>query len=210
MSNYNIFFFSNNCEPSKLLLSMFDKEKLTQFFHLICTDNNRQIPEQIKVTPTIIIRGHPPYVANDAFSWFSRIKQWKISTTIKNMNSMQQEYLKSINNNLVPDDSNLLGFNATEMSGMSDIFSFFSKDIAKENQNSLPQSYFDYNDIGVEKIFTPPLEDGSYKVNEDGRYKISEKKQAETLQNLEQLRNQQEIMYKNHVDEYRNQFVRRG
>src|SRR4029079_12910525 len=126
---------------SKQLLSLFNSEKLTQFFHLICTDNNTKIPPQIKVTPTLIIRGvSTPYVAGDAFAWLAKIKQWKMSITIQKMNYEQQQYLQSINSNLSTDKSNILGCSETEMNGMSDIFSFFSKNIAQECQDSLPQS----------------------------------------------------------------------
>ena len=173
MSSINILFFSNNCEGSKQLLSMLNSEKITGFFHLICTDNNPKVPPQIKVTPTLIIRGQPiPYVAGAAFAWLAKVKQWKIIMTMKQMNDNQQQYLKSINCNLAADQTNILGYNASEMNGMSDIFSFFAKDVALECQEPLPQSFFSYSNLGKEYIKTEPLENGSYKVDDSGKYKI--------------------------------------
>src|SRR5580704_4177731 len=97
----NILFFSNACQGSQALLSLMQGENLTKFFHLICTDNNSKIPPQIKVTPTLIIKGiDTPYVAGDAFVWFSKIKQWKIQMMMQKMSNMQKQYLQA-NNNLV-------------------------------------------------------------------------------------------------------------
>lgn len=203
MSSVNILFYSNNCEGCKQLISMMQQEKLVRFFHLICTDNNPNIPPQIKVTPTLIIRGVPtPYIAGDAFAWLAKIKQWKIQMTMKNMSSAQQQYLQSINNNLVADKSNLLGFSQAEMSGMSDIFSFFSKKMDKECQDALPQSFFTCNNMGCENIFTPPLEDGSYKINDCAKYKIDASKQKELQNKLESERKKQEEVFKDNIDSF--------
>lgn len=207
MSSINILFFSNNCEGSKQLLSMLQSEKMVRYFHLVCTDNNPKIPPQIKVTPTIIIRGVPtPYVAGDAFAWFARVKQWKMNMMMQKMNTAQQQYLQSINNNLVTTDPNLLGFSETEMNGMSDIFSFFSKNMAQECQDAFPQSFFTCNNLGNENIFTPPLEDGSYKINLHGKYKIDETKQKEMHKNLELERKKQDEMYKQNIDSFMKQY----
>ncbi len=149
MSSINILFFSNNCEPSKYLISLFQNEKIIQFFHLVCTDNNPKIPAQITKTPTIIIRGIPtPYVAGDAFAWFAKIKQWKINLMMQKMSLAQQQYLQNINNNLTGDNEQILGFSEAEMSGMSDIFSFFSKNIQQECQDAFPKSYFSCENLG--------------------------------------------------------------
>lgn len=206
MSSINILFYSNKCDGSKLLLSMFNSEKLTQFFHLVCTDNNPKIPPQIKVTPTIIIRGQPtPYVAGDAFVWLAKVKQWKIIMSMKQMNNAQQQYLKNINSNLATDDSSVLGFSPSEMNGMSDIFSFFSRDITQESQESFPQSYFSCNNLGQENIFTPPLEDGTFKINESKKYAVNTNKQKELYKNLKRERDIQDAAFKKNIDNFMNQ-----
>lgn len=206
MSGINMLFYSNKCEGSKLLLSMLNSEKLTKFFHIVCTDNNPKVPPQIKLTPTLIIRGQPtPYVAGDAFIWLARVKQWKIIMTMKKMNTMQQQYFKNINNNLSADDSNILGFSAAEMNGMSDIFSFFSRDIVQENQESFPQSYFSCANLGHENIFTPPLEDGSFKIKGEAKYKIDSIKQRELCKKLEQERQCQDVNIKKTIDSFMDQ-----
>lgn len=203
MSSINILFFSNNCEGSKQLLSLLQQEKLDRFFHLVCTDNNPRILSQFKVTPTLIIRGIPtPYVASDAFAWLAKIKQWKVWIQMQNINNAQQQYLQSINNNLNMDKTNLLGFNQAEMNGMSDIFSFFSKNIKEECQDALPQSYFSCNNIGSENIFTPPLEDGSYKLKNNSKCKLDPSKQKELCSNLEQARKKQDEMFKENINNF--------
>ncbi|XWV25177.1 hypothetical protein QJ856_gp0595 [Tupanvirus deep ocean] len=206
MSSVNILFFSNHCEGSKQLLSMLESEKLTRFFHLICTDNNPNVPPQIKVTPTLIIRGIPtPYVAGDAFAWLAKVKQWKFNLMMQRMSTAQQQYLQSINNNLNTNDTKLLGFSESEMNGMSDIFSFFARDMSQECQDALPQSFFLYNMIGKEFIETKPLEDGTYNVKES-KCKITKDRQKEMLTNLEMARKQQDDMFKQNIDNFRKQY----
>lgn len=205
MSSINILFFSNNCEGSKQLLAMMQAENLARFFHLICTDNNPKIPTQIRVTPTLIIRGVPtPYVAGDAFAWLAKMKQWKMNIYMQQMNNAQQQYLQSINNNLVPNNTSLLGFSEAEMSGMSDMFSFFSKNMSQECQDSFPQSFVSYGNLGNDYIFTPPLEDGTFKVG--GKSKINAVKQSEMYNNLEMQRKHQDEMYKKNMDDFRQQY----
>lgn len=205
MNNINVLFFSNKCDGSKLLLSMLGNEKLTQFFHLVCTDNNPKVPSQIKVTPTLIIRGQPtPYVAGDAFVWLAKIKEWKNIMQMKKMDNMQKQYLQNINSNLT-DEINILGFSQAEMNGMSDMFSFFSKDITQETQESFPQSYFSCSNLGQENIITPPLEDGTYKLNDHAKYKINETKQRELISNLQKERLIQDTTFKKNIENFRNQ-----
>jgi hypothetical protein len=202
MSQVNILFYSNFCEGSKQLIALLESEKLTKFFHLICTDNNAEkIPPQIKCTPTLIIRGVPvPYVAADAFRWFSKVKQWKVQMLMQRLSMAQQQYLKSTNNNLITDanNSNVLGFSTEEMGGMSDIFAYLQSD------DAMPHSYVPPN--SKDYIFTPPLEDGQYKINSDGKYKINPLKQKELQTKLESERREQDKSFKENIDNFRKQF----
>jgi len=204
MSSINILYYSNNCEGSKQLISMLQSEKLINFFHLICTDNNHQIPPQIHLTPTLIVRGIPtPYVAGDAFAWLAKIKQAKTNVTLQKMNSAQQQCLQ----NLGTENLNLLGFSQSEMNGLSDIFSFFSKDSSQEFQDALPQSYFPYSNIGQESIFTPPTEDGSYKITKNGKCSINATKQKELQKNLNIERKKQDDLFKKNIETFKNQYA---
>lgn len=212
MSIINILFYSNKCEGSKQLISMLQSEQLLRFFHQFCIDNNPKTPQQIKVTPTVIIRGVPtPYIAGEAFTWLAKVKQWKQNMMLQQIKTAQEKYLQNINNNLATEQSNVLGFNELEMSGMSDIFSFYSKNIATECQDALPQSFFNYNNLGKESIFTPPLENGSYKpvkptIDNDGIYKIN-KKQSELVKNLESERKNQDEVFKKNIENFRKQYA---
>lgn len=208
MSSVNILFFSNHCESSKYLISLMQKESLLRFFHMICTDNNPKIPPQITRTPTLIIRNIPvPYVASDAFFWLSKVKQWKINMMMQKMSTAQQQYLQSINNNLISNDSHLLGFNQAEMNGMSDMFSFFSQNMDQECQDALPQTYFTCESLGKEYIFTPPLEDGQYKINPNAKYKINAQKQKELLSKIESERKQQDDVFKQSIENFKKQYT---
>jgi len=204
MSLGNILFYSNNCDESKLLLSMMQNENLVRFFHLVCTDNNPKIPPQITVTPTLILKNLPtPYVAGDAFSWLAKIKQAKANSMLQKVNVAQQQFLQKINNNLAtPENNSILGFSQAEMNSMSDIFAFFSTDTA------FPQTYFECNNFGQESIFTPPMEDGTYKVGQHTKYRITESKQKELQNAMESERKKQDEIFKQSIEGFRKQYAK--
>jgi hypothetical protein len=190
----NVLFFSNNCDGSKALISLLNGEKLTKYFHLICTDNNNKIPVEIKVTPTLIIKGMPmPYIAGDAFVWFSKVKQWKIQTLMQRMSEAQKQHIQT-NSNIGQQkiEPELLGFNKIEMEGMSDMFAFISED-------NVPHAHFDYTNIGKDSIYYAANE------NEDKR-KISETKQNELTKNLESERKKQDHQIKQQIENFKNQY----
>ena len=125
---------------------------------------------------------------------------------MQKMTDAQQLYLQSINSNLVASNTNLLGFSQAEMNGMSDIFSFFSQNMAQECQEAFPQSFFTCNNLGKENIFTPPLEDGQFKINPDGKYKINSNKHKEMHANLKAERDKQDIQIKQHMENFKKQY----
>lgn len=184
----NVLFYSNNCDGSKILISMMEKENLIKYFLLICTDNNNKIPTEIKVTPTLIIKGNSNlYVAGDAFSWFAKVKQWKIQMVIQRMADGQKQYIQTNSGMNNMSESNVLGFNKTEMEGMSDMFAFILTD------ENIPHSHFDYNNIGKDNIF--------YVSNESkDTLKISESTQSKLTSNLEAERNKQDKIIKQQID----------
>lgn len=195
MSNANICFYSASCEGSQILISLMRKEGLDKYFHFVSTDNNPNLPPQIRMTPTLIIRGIPtPYVANDAFAWLAKMKQWKINMMMQKMSQAQQQHMKNINNNLTDDKSNLLSFSPAEMEGMSDMFSYL------KNDSAMPHSYFEVENIGKEYIFTPPLENGSYKTRNNHQIKINEAKSKEMCRKLQTERKNQDDTFKSAID----------
>lgn len=105
ITSANVLFFSNKCEGSQLLISMMQSEGLLKFFTQVCTDNKTKIPSNIERTPTLMIRGIPePYVANAAFAWFSKIKQWRIQHQMQHMAELQKQYMQ---NNLSANQNNI-------------------------------------------------------------------------------------------------------
>jgi hypothetical protein len=192
----NVLFFSNNCQGSQALISLMQGENLTRFFHLICTDKNSKIPPQIKVTPTLIIKGiDTPYIAGDAFAWFAKIKQWKIQMLAQRMNDMQKHYLQA-NSNFVQSSVDCLGFNKNEMEGMSDLFAFIT-------ENNIPHAHFDYNNIGQENTF--------YVANEtEDKMKITESKLKQMEKALDMERKKQDVMVKQQLDDFKNQYAKRS
>lgn len=193
MNSLNILFYSNRCQQSKDLISLLNNEGLTKYFHLICVDNNPNVLPNTQ-TPTLVIRGMPtPYIKGDAFTWLSRVKQWKNQMLLRNFASAQQQFIQTMNNNLTPDNNNLLGFNKLEMQQMSDMFSFFESDMKNEIDSSFPQMYVNYNQVGHESIFTPPKESGFNKVK------------ADKAKQLEEERKKQDHLFKKSIEEFHKQ-----
>lgn len=201
INSINLLFYSKNCEGSKHLISLMQNENLIRFFHPICTDDNPKIPPQIKVTPVLIIKGvAAPYVAGDAFAWLSKIKQWKINTEMNRVSAAQQNYLQQVNKNIVamPNDA-ILGFSPTEMEGLSDMFAYLQSD------NPAPLTYVSKE--GVDNIFTPPLEDGTFKVKPDSsKLKVNRVEQTKLREILIKNRNDQDKMFKQNIDNFINQY----
>lgn len=191
----NILFFSNNCESSKALISMMQAENLIRFFHMHCTDGNAKNPPQIKVTPTIIIKGVPiPYAAADAFAWFAKIKQWKIDMQMKKVSQAQQQYFQSVGNNLGAKvgETRVLEFSREEMEGLSDMFSYL-----QDGVDSLPHSFFACEKMGNDKIITPPKEEKPIDIE---RYK-------RLGAQVERDRKRQDEAFRSHIDKFKNQFT---
>lgn len=203
MSAINVLFFSNNCMGSKQLITMMQSENLIRFFHLICVDNNDKIPPLIRVNPTpiLMIKGIPtPYIAGDAFAWLSKIKQWKINMMMHRASVAQQQYFQNMNNNLAPVTDTTIGFSSEEMAGMSDIFAYLQTD------NPAPQSFFDTSMMGQENIFTPPLENGQYKLSSGSGYRVSEEKQKKLQDELINARNKQDELIRMQNKQFRENY----
>lgn len=208
MSVANIIFYSNKCEASQHLLTLMERENLTRFFYSVCTDNNPKIPPEIKYTPTLMIKGiNNPYVANDAFAWLAKIKQCKIAMMMQRMNTQQQQYFQNVNNNLNKDEDNdkIFGFSEAEMGSMSDIFSFFNKNITQECQDACPQKYYDIDCLGQQDIFLTPLESGTFKLSDNSKFKINDSKQMLLTKKLKAEREQQDKQFEKNIKNFKDQ-----
>jgi hypothetical protein len=136
----NILFYSNFCDGSKKLISMMNNENLLKYFKQECIDNKKS---NITKTPTLIIvtpTGPVPYIGMDAFTWLSRVKQWKVNEVMKKTSQEQQQYLSKMSHNLSPNNELLLGFNSAEMTSSSDSFT-----LVDDTGLSIPQSYYQCN-----------------------------------------------------------------
>ena len=205
MSLINALYWSKKCQASALLMEMMrNEENVIKYFHLICTeDNPHTIPPQIKVTPTLIIKGiNIPYVGGDAFAWLSKVKQWRNSLKIQQMGMEQQKYMDGINKNLDNDCYKVIGFSQAEMNSISDMFSYYSKDIEKEIQKPMQQYFVHPEKINQIEIFTPPLENGEYTIS--NKVKMSQKEHMERVKNIESKRKDDHSTMKKQMDAFLN------
>lgn len=184
MSNVNMLFYSNKCEKSKNLLALMEKEKLIQFFHLVCVDQNK-LPSQIKYIPALMIKGNPTiHQGGDVFIWFSKVCQWKMNMMAQKLSENQKQYISNINKNITPDVENkrILGYNTLEMGSFTDQLAFYSKNIENDIDKPFPQSFLSFDQITESNIITPPLENGSYDVNSNKKMRINAMTQKKMLE----------------------------
>lgn len=110
----NIFFFSSNCKYCYSLMKMLKNIDLLKNFRLINTDNNDNIPPQIKVVPTLIIAGYSKILeCDDAFNWVSNINSIKngrgeIKTEIEYIDNNFSDLFSFIDNNNEPQTHNFM------------------------------------------------------------------------------------------------------
>lgn len=189
----NIFFYSNNSDSCKVFITLMQGEGLLRFFHQVCVDGNKDIPQGIRV-PGIMIKGMPKtFMGEEAFAWFSRVKQWRINAQMKKISSDQQKYLSNINSNLAAQEDNILGFSPVEMEGLSDMFAYLDTD------SSAVRTYYNYDKMGQGDI--------------DIRAKIQERKMTadqtnKTTKELENQRRKQDELLKTNIDNFRKQYTK--
>lgn len=196
MTEKNWLFYSENCSDSKYLISIMDSETLLQYFFKVCVDDSPKLREQISITPTIMVK-NIPYCGGEAFKWVATIKQWKINLQLKSASQKQQQYMNTISTNL-SEKNNILEFSKNEMGDGVDLFAYL------HSESAMPRGYVDYDNIGKENIFTPPLENGSYKISEKG--KLDKKQHIEKYKQLKSDREDQSMQLKNMTDSFKKQY----
>jgi len=188
----NIFFYSNKSDSCKAFISLMQGENLLRFFNPICVDGNKDIPAGIRV-PAIMIKGMPrAFMNEEAFAWFSRIKQWRINTQMQKMTQDQQKYLKNINQNLVSED-NTLGFCPGEMEGLSDMFSYL-----QEGDIAVPHTYYNCDQLGQGDICVKRIKDD----------KMSIDKTSKITKEMESERKKQDELFKVNIENFRKQYTK--
>ena len=82
--NYNVLFYSNNCDYCNTILKQLKQNNIQDNDLIrICVDNNRNIPKYINKVPTIISKTHKqPIIDEGVYMW--------INTLIQNGSNMQQ------------------------------------------------------------------------------------------------------------------------
>lgn len=185
MNVSNMIFFSNRCDASQILLSLLKNERILRFFEIVCTDNNPNIPPEIKVTPTLLIKRTPQqtdpnqskwtiYQAGQAFIWLEKIKQWRGEllrrhiASVSDSNRSQSAESKAQEEDL----AKIIGFSKEEMSGISDMFALMDVDEA------LPHSQMEYNKMGGkdDHIYYVGLKkDSEVKLDEESQIKLTKK-----------------------------------
>ena len=176
----NLLFFSTKCQYCHKFVNIMENHNLLNYFRMINVDENlNSIPKTITTVPAILIsQTNNLFMGSDAFKW------------VENMILLKEKNITEMNNkNLsMKKNSGIKGFNADEMLGISDNFTFINFDMA------LPKSYAPSNsDIGA--IITPPKEDNKISTSmQNNRIK-------ELLNNREQQNKQiSEIMKKEQIE----------
>lgn len=201
MSN-NLFFFSNQCEGSKVLIGMLNQEDITKNFQLLCVDKMNNVPAFIKTTPALVIKGIV-YEGNNAFTWYSKMKQWKVATQMKKYNEAHQKIYNNLADNKMDD---LLGYSESEMGLKTDIFSFFNENLDQECQQPLPQNYLNFNSLGNYEIITPMLKGKSWSAT-GGAERMSDRENKKLVAETVEARRQQDMEFEHKMTTLRSQFM---
>lgn len=84
----NLFFYSNYCKYSLLLIKIIENENMDDKFKYICIDNNNTIPEQIYRVPTLVVHDiDVPLQGKNAFEWVKIASRTTRVTDVKNTHS---------------------------------------------------------------------------------------------------------------------------
>ena len=79
----NLFFYSNHCKYSLLLIKIIANENMDDRFKYICIDDNNTIPVEIYRVPTLVVHNvDVPLEGKNAFDWVkvaSRMKRAKMN-----------------------------------------------------------------------------------------------------------------------------------
>lgn len=181
----NILFFSNFDTQCKIFISQLQNEGLLNYFTCICKDNNPNFPKEVVYLPSIIINnanGKQPFMGTDAFAWLQRVKQFKTTILMKQMQNLTKNQLDSMMGNLDL-KQNYIDYSKMEMDGITDTFTY-----TDPNDNNVPHNFVG-SKTNVE-IFTTP----------DQKEKLDTKQQKKLCDNLMKDRQQQEQQIKKTMD----------
>ena len=128
MNEINFFFYSNNCSHSNKLRNLLIEKNLINKFKIISVDNNKNIPNNIKKVPTLIIKDiNIPLEGNAAFNWVNTVSKFYQSTN--NINES-----KKIENKIIIKKDKFKGLNNNDTKSISDNYAFIEdKEIIKNN-----------------------------------------------------------------------------
>lgn len=133
MYSSNVLFYSNKCNYSRSILN--DANHLKDLVK-ICVDNNRNIPNTIKTVPTIVTKTGTFMTGKDVKKWILYKIQCILNPNYLNdlmkkksatQNSSNQSN-QSNQSNSSQDNSGIMAFQKTEMTGYSDQYSYISED----------------------------------------------------------------------------------
>ena len=130
MYSSNVLFYSNKCNYSKSILN--DANHLKDLVK-VCVDNNRNIPIAIKTVPTIVTKTGTFMTGKDVKKWILYKIQCILNPNYLNDLMKKKSVPKNLSNpssssNSSQDNSGIMAFQKTEMTGYSDQYSYISED----------------------------------------------------------------------------------
>lgn len=179
---FRFLFYSLKCDKCNNMLKIMENEGIIGSFKLYCIDNMtvQQISNlNLNTVPTIVFqqpdgRGSQIFEAGDAFKWLNSLIQNRRQNYMQMMEMNRRNILKH-NANINKSMEGPQGYKPSEMSGVSDDYSYISIDCAQ------PKQYMTYGQDENLSILTI----------KDNNGKIDERQQKEIINNYERSRNVQ-------------------
>ena len=190
-SLYGILFFSNKCKYCEKLRNVIYMNGLGWYIQEMCIDEMRE--EQIvqwglEVVPTLVviyenrsqgIKQKTVFKQQEVFEW---VEQRVIQRREMMKNSSESTRQNIIAENIMnKKKDNIHDYHPLETNSQSDIYSYWFKDIAKDNGLAQPKSFLPFNNED-QNDFNQTIE--TYNEKNSHKYKLGERETKQLMENM--------------------------
>lgn len=175
------------------LMKLMENEGMIQMFELKSVEgmtNESLVSYGIKSLPTIVFinNGHKGiYGKDDAFAFVNGM----IENRRKNIMQRTEKHRKLIQTNGMMNNikEGLFEYNSNESQGISDAYSYWRDDMARDIEDAQPKSFLQYGKDAQYSIMTLPE-------NPNNKFKLTADMQTKMISNMQQQRDNQEVQIK--------------
>lgn len=185
---YGMLFYSNKCDFCKKVRPIIYTNGLGHYIQEICVDNmpEDQIAQYgLRLVPTLVViyenkmqcvKNKTIFESNEVFEW---VEQRILQRRDMLKNSSEHTRQNIINENIMKKkEDNIHDYHPLETGGQSDIYSYWFKDINKDNGLAQPKSFLPYGQDDTYSIAT-------YNEKNSHKYKLNENETKKLMYQME-------------------------